>query len=166
MAKKEKYRLEPLIRIKDRQKKRTEMALARAIRELKTEEEKLEKLRELKREIGRKREKARADMRRKVASGHSVIKDSQFHLSFMEKLKEDEDRVDREIAFQEEAVKQAKEKLKRTRRDYIDAATELNMMQKHRELWEKKQARLLSAVENKQMGELAQVVYQMNKMSA
>lgn len=166
MARKEKYRLEPLVRMKERQKKRTEMALARAIRELKTEEEKLEKLRELKREIGRKRDKARSDMRRKVASGSSVIKDSQFHLSFIEKLKEDEDRVDREIADQEEAVKQAKEKLKRARRDYIDAATELNMMQKHRELWEKKQARLLSAVENKQMGELAQVVYQMNKMSA
>lgn len=166
MPKKEKYRLEPLIRLKERDKKRTEMALARAIRELREEEKKLGELKELKKEIGRKREKARTDMRKKVASGKSVIKDSQFHLSFMEKLKEDEDRIDREIKEQEEMVSQAREKLKRAKRDYIDAASELNMMQKHRELWSKKQARLLSALENKQMGELAQVVYQMNKISA
>ena len=158
--------MEPLVRIKERQKKKSEMALARAIRELREEEKKLEGLKGLKREIGRKREKARGDMRKKVASGRSVIKDSQFHLFFLEKLKEDEDRIDREITEQEEAVNQARENLKRAKRDYIDAASELNMMQKHRELWEKKQARLLSALENKQMGELAQVVYQMNKMSA
>ena len=97
MAKKEKYRLEPLVRIKERQKKKSEMALARAIRELREEEKKLEGLKGLKREIGRKREKARGDMRKKVASGRSVIKDSQFHLFFLEKLKEDEDRIDREI---------------------------------------------------------------------
>jgi hypothetical protein len=45
-----------------------------------------------------------------------------------------------------------------------DAATELNVMEKHRELWAKKQAQVLSAWENKQMNELGNALHQINKM--
>lgn len=166
MPKKEKYRLETLLRVKERQKRKTEELLARAIRELNEENRKLKKLEGVKKEIGEKRQKARRQMNQKVSSGQSRIRESQFHLGFMMKLKEDEEKLDREIAEQEEVITQAEAKLKRARRDYIDAATELNVMEKHRELWVKKQSHAISAVEMKQMNELGNALFQANKVRA
>lgn len=166
MAKKPKYRLEVLLKMKERAKRAAEMALARAIRALDEEKEKLKKLEEKKKEIRMKREKARSEMREKVASGQSRIRESQFHLNYMMKLTEDEKAVDKEIEEQKEAVSTAADKLKRARRDYVDAATELNTMEKHKELWSKKERQALSALEAKQMNELASTVHQMNRMRA
>lgn len=164
MAKKQKYRLEPLVKIKGIAKRKTEIALARCIRELGEEKVKLEGLERLKKEIIQKRQKARSDMNKKVSSGNSVVRETQVHLGFMRKLVEDEEKVDGEIVEQKEAVQRAEEKLARGRRDYVDAATELNVMEKHRELWEKRQAGILSALENKKMNELAITVHQMNRV--
>lgn len=164
MPKKEKYRLESLVKLKERQKRKTEELLARAIRELADEKKKLEKLKNLKKEIIEKRVKARSQMNKKVSSGQSRIRESQFHIGYLTKLKEDEEKADKEIAEQKEVFDLAEQKLKRARRDYIDAATELNVMEKHRELWAKKQAQVLSALENKQMNELGNALHQINKM--
>ena len=166
MPKKPKYRLEVLLQMKERAKRTSEMALARAIRALEEEKEKLKKLEEKKKEIRMKREKARTEMRQKVAGGQSRIKETQFHLNYMTKLEDDEKTVDREIEEQKEEVTTAQDKLKRARRDYVDAATELNTMKKHKELWSKKERQALSALENKQMNELAGTVHQMNRMRA
>ena len=166
MPKKPKYRLEVLLRMKERAKRAAELALARAIKALEEEKEKLRKLEDKKKEIRMKREKARAEMREKVASGQSRIKESQFHLNYMLKLEDDEKAVDKEIEEQKEVLATATDKLKRARRDYVDAATELNTMEKHKELWSKKERHALSALENKQMNELAGTVHQMNRMKA
>lgn len=166
MPKKEKYRLEPLITLKLRAKRLSEIALAKAIRELQLEKEKLAKLKQLKKELHQKREKARFEMREKIASGQSRIRESQVHLNFLDKLKEDEEKLDLEIKEQNEELEKAEQKLKRARRDYIDAAGELNIMEKHKELWQKKQGRILSALESKQMNELGSTVYQLNRMRA
>ncbi|MBI2339095.1 MAG: hypothetical protein HYU99_01850 [Deltaproteobacteria bacterium] len=166
MAKRPKYRLEVLLKMKERAKRAAQLALARAIKALEEEKEKLKRLKDKKEEIRKKREKARSDMRDKVAGGQSRIKESQFHLNYIMKLEEDEKAIDREIEEQKEAVAVAEEKLKRARRDYVDAAQELNIMEKHKELWQKKERHILSALENKQMNELANTVYQMNRMRA
>ena len=166
MPKKPKYRLEVLLKMKERAKRAAEMALARAIKALEEEKEKMKKLEEKKKEIKMKREKARTEMRQKVASGQSRIKESQFHLNYMMKLEDDEKAVDKEIEEQKELVATASDKLKRARRDYVDSATELNTMEKHKELWAKKERQVLSALENKQMNELAGTVHQMNRMRA
>src|SRR3990167_2874390 len=151
MPKKPKKRLEVLLKMKERAKRAAEMALARAIKALEEEKEKLKKLEEKKKKIKMKREKARTEMRKKVASGQSRIKESQFHLNYMLKLEDDEKAVDKEIEEQKEVLATATDKLKRARRDYVDAATELNTMEKHKELWSKKERHALSALENKQM---------------
>lgn len=164
MAKKEKYRLEAMLKLKLRQKRTSEIALAKAIKKLEEEKNKREKLLALKKEIEAKREGARGKMREKVLSGNSRIQDSQFHLGFMEKLKEDNERMDAEIKEQDEVIERAAEKLKRARRDYMDAASELNIMEKHKELWQKKVNDRLTALEDKQMNELGNTVFQMNKM--
>ncbi len=160
------YRLEALLRMKERAKRQTEIALAKAIKELEEEKEKLKNLFEKKEELQKKREKARTDMRNKVATGQSRIQETQFHLSYITKLKEDEEALDKEIDEQKESVEVAEKKLKRARRDYQDAASELNVMEKHRELWIKKQKQALSVLENKEMNELGNTLHQMNKMKA
>lgn len=164
MPAKPKYRLEPLLRMKERALRQAEIALAKAIKEVQEEEKKLKRLEEKKKEILARREKARQEMSGKIASGQSRVMESQFHLGFIQKLKEDEEALEKEIEEQKEAVERAKGKVKRGRRDYMDSAYELNVMQKHKELWMKKERHILSVLENKQMNELGNTVHQMNRM--
>ncbi|OGQ06563.1 MAG: hypothetical protein A3G32_01565 [Deltaproteobacteria bacterium RIFCSPLOWO2_12_FULL_40_28] len=164
MPKKNRYRLEPLLQLKERRKRQTEIALSKAIKKLDDEKEKLKKLTDLKKEVIRQREHARNDMNQKVATGQARIKESQFHLGFMIKLQDDQKKVEDEIKDQTENVVHAEEKLKRARRDYLDAAQELNVMEKHKELWTKKEKKTLDAKENKLMNELGNTVYQLNRM--
>ncbi len=166
MPAKERYRLEPLLTLKERQKRDSEIALAKAIKALEVEKKKLQKLETLKEEITQKRHMSRKEMSDRVATGQSSVKHSQFHLGYLEKLKEDIERVATEIKEQEEILEHAQEKLKRSRRNYIDAAQDLDVMKKHKELWSKKRDRSLNAAENKQLGELGNVMHQMAKMKA
>lgn len=164
MAKKETYRLEAFLKIKMAARKKTEIALAKALRALKEEETRLAEIRELKQKTTDKKNNYRQEMNQKIRSGQSRIKESQSHLNYLRKLEDDLERLTSEIAAQKELVEEAQKKVKRARRDYVDAATEQNIMEKHRELWLKKQAQLLSALENKQMNELGNTVHQLNRM--
>ena len=112
------------------------------------------------------REIARNDMRTRISSGQASVKDSQFHLGFIEKLKGDEEIIEQEIKDQKEIVRQAEDKLKRAKRDYQEAASDLNVIEKHRELWVKAQRLKLNAAENKLMNELGNTVFQINRMQA
>lgn len=164
MAKKPKYRLQVLIVIKERAKKACEIALAKAIKRLKEEQDKLEELKKEKKKIEDHIAKERQEMRTKVASGEAKIKDPQVHLNYIRKLEEDLEETKRKIENQEREVKLAEKNLQRCRSDYILAAQEHNMMLKHKELWEKQQKNELGAKENKEMNELGNVIHQMNKM--
>ncbi len=164
MPAKPKYRLEPLLWMKERTLRQAEIALAKAIKEVREEEKKLWRFEEKKKEIQNKRQKARLEMSGKIASGQSRVKESQFHLGFIQKLKEDEAALEKEIDEQKEVLERAKGRMKRARRDYMDSAYELNVMKKHKELWMKKERQALSALEEKQMNELGNTVYQMNRM--
>jgi len=163
-AKKLKYRLEPLVRVKEKAKRASEIKLAKAIKEVKEEEEKLKRLIEKREELKAKKNKVRVEMSDKINTGQANVRESQMHLGYLMKLKEDEEALEKEIADQDEAITRAKEKLKRARRDYMDAAYELNVMEKHRELWNKKQRKAMSALEDKQMNELGNVVFQISRM--
>jgi len=166
MAKKQKYRLNVLIVIKERAKKEAEINLARAIRQLEEEKEKLEKLEKEKKEVEERIEKERLEMGQKVATGDALVKDPQFHLNFIKKLQEDLEELERKIEEQKEEIKKAERKVQRCRKFYILAAQDLNMMEKHKELWEKKMKNQLSAEENKMMNEIGNVIHQMNKRTS
>lgn len=165
MAKKQKYRLQVLLVIKDRAKRQAEIQLAKAIKALKEEEEKLKKLEEERDKIMERIVLEKDKMSHSVGSGQTVMQDPQFRLNFLRKLDEDLEDKKREIEEQKEVIQLAKTRVQRARQDYIIAAQELNMMEKHKELWEKKMQKQLSAAEDKQMNELGQVIHQMNKMA-
>ena len=163
MAPPKKYRLQVLLVIKEREKRNCEMELAKAIKALKEEEEKLKELEEEKRLIEERIEKEKLEMNRSVSSGDAVMKDPQFRMNFMRKLKEDLEEAERRIEEQKEVIQRAQKRVQRARQDYILAAQDLNMMEKHKELWAKKQKQELTALEDKEMNELGQVIHQMRK---
>lgn len=159
----EKYRLDVLLRLKERQKKEAEQALSVAIQELKQEEEKLQQLESLKQSVIEKREKYRKEMRDKVSTGQSQVRQSEYYMNYMKKLSEDEELIQLDIENQKQVINNAEEKLKRAKRDYIDASTELNMMEKHKDVWQKKKQKEKIKIENKKMNEMGNIVHQIKK---
>lgn len=163
MPPKPKYRLQVLLIQKERARQRAEVALAKAIQALKQEEEKLKKLEEEKAALEKRIADQRAELYSKIAAGGALIKDPQVRDNFIRKLKEDLEDCEKRITEQKEVIRQAKLRLQRARQDYILAAKDLNVMEKHKELWAKKIAKDLSLQEEKMMGELGQVIHQMNR---
>ncbi|MBN1282907.1 MAG: flagellar FliJ family protein [Proteobacteria bacterium] len=159
---KPKYRLEALLRIKARMKKRAEMALARAIVELRKAKEKLEKLKEEKKKIVERWHEARKEMRRDMAGGIAVKK-SNVHVNFMRKLKEDEEAKEEEIEDQKAVVEDCEAQVAKARREYIDAAKQLQIMEKHRELWQKKVDDEITRKEEREMDELSTTIHQLKR---
>ena len=157
---KPKYRLEALLRIKARMKKRAEMALARAIIELKKAKERLEELKEEKERIVERWEEARKEMRAEMDAG-VVVKKGNVHVNFMRKLKEDEEAKQEEIEDQEAVVEDCEAAVARARREYIEAAKQLQIMEKHKELWEKKVRNEISSREVKEMDELGGTIHKL-----
>lgn len=162
--KKPKYRLQVLLVIKERAKRATEIALGKAIRNLEEERKKLVKLEDEKVQLEERIKNELNEMRAKVSSGEAKMKDPQVHLNFIRKLKEDLEDLERRIEDQKEQVRMAEKQVQRCRADYILAAQEMDVMLKHKELWQKKIANDLNAADNKLMNELGNVIHQMNKM--
>ena len=161
MAKKKpKYRLQALLRIKERMKKKAEIALARAIQQLEKEKKKLKELEKEREEIIKRRQEIRKEYHQRVTMAVSHAKDGHVVMNFIRKLKDDEKAKDREIEKQKEVIEEAEMQVKRTRRDYIDAAKELRVMEKHKELWEKKVMVEINRQEEKEMDELGQIIHQ------
>lgn len=163
MAKAPKYRLQVLLTLKERAKRQAEIDLARAIKKLEEEKKKLEELEDEKKKLLERIESERQEMREKVGGGEALVKDPQVHLNFIRKLKEDLEELERKIEDQKEQVRLAERGVQRARSDYILAAQEMDVMQKHKELWEKKLRKELNAADNKMMNELGNVIHQMNK---
>lgn len=163
MPRKERYRLEAMLTVKYRNKRRSEIALAQAFKALKEAEEKLKELEEEKEEIIQRREDARRDHAIRVASGESQMAESHAHMNFIRKLIEDEEEKQKEIEAQEEVVERAKEQLAQAKRDYIEACKQVKIMEKHKELWKKKIRQELEKREAKEMNELGNVLHGLNK---
>lgn len=162
--KKEKYRLQPLLDVRLKNKRQSEIELGRAFAALKAEQEKLKKLEEEKQAIIEHRNELRREMARKVAMGESRISESHSHLNFLKKLVEDEEQKDKEIEEQKEVIVRAEERLSQAKRDYIDACKEVKVMEKHKELWQKKIKQKLEYEEQKMMNELGNVIHQLKRM--
>ena len=162
--KKPKYRLAPLLIVKEKHKKQMEIELGRAIRNLAEQKERLKTLEQEKVKIIQKKKQARLDMSRHVTAGETRIFDSGIHLNYLEKLQDDLVAKEKEIERQHEIIKEAEERVKKARRDYIEASKDLQMMEKHKELWLKKLMKELSDKEQKELNELGNVIHQIRRM--
>src|SRR3989338_5130886 len=156
----ERYRLEALYKIKERNKKRAEIMLARAIQKLEEEKEKLEKLKEEKKELIQKRKEARTRMDVEMQAGGFVGKGCR-HVDFLRKMKEDIEEKEEAIEDQKEEIKAAEGGVLKARRDYIDAVKEFRVMEKHKDLWKKKIRHEMTQRDKKEMDELGQTIHQL-----
>lgn len=162
MARKEKYRLEALLRIKEREKRLTELALARALNDLKKARERLDELKEEKEEILKQWGETRDDMSQKMTHGGQVF-DGNVYMNYLRKLEDDRDQKNEDIEEQDTAIIRFQELAGRRRRDYIDAAKQHQIMEKHKELWAKKIKKELSREEEKQFDELGSTIHQLRQ---
>ena len=159
------YRLQPLLGIKERAKKKAEILLAKAIAKLEAEKKKLKKLEEEKKEIVRRRMECRRELHDKVAAGSAHVRDGSVRINYLRKLEEDEKKKEEEIERQKEAIQNCETMVKRARRDYIDAAKELRVMEKHKELWWKKVQAEITRQEEREMDELGNVIHQLRQQA-
>jgi flagellar export protein FliJ len=159
---KPKYRLQALLTIKQRLKKKAEIQLARAIKELNEAKERLKELEKEKEEIIKAQEKARTEMTERMGSA-AYVGEGNVYMNFLRKLKEDEEAKEEEIEDQKQVVQEKEEGVALARREYIDACKELQVMEKHKELWEKKQRQELNKKEQREMDELGNTIHQLRR---
>lgn len=160
-----KYRLQPLLTIKERARKRAEIALAKAIVRLAEEKRRLEKLKEEKEAIIRRRREVRMGLHLKIVSGQARAKDGHIRTNYLRKLEEDEKAKEEEIERQKRTIEDCERQVARARRDYIDAVKELRVMEKHKELWWRKVLGELQREEEKELDELGMVVHELRKVA-
>ncbi|MBI4367009.1 MAG: hypothetical protein HY543_09345 [Deltaproteobacteria bacterium] len=156
------YRLEALLRIKQHEKHRAEARLAKAIVALQEARKKEEALVREKQAIVEQWLVTRGEMRAKMDQG-GLIFDGAVYVNYLRKLKEDEEAKEREIETQRDAVLHCEAQVAACRRDYIDAARELQIMEKHKDLWRKKVAHEMSRKEEREFDELANTIAQLRR---
>lgn len=157
-----KYRLQALLTIKENEKKRAEFALAVAIKELNEARKREEELEKEKEEIIENWKNARDNMAKGIGPGSSIF-DGTVHTNFLRKLKDDEKEKEKEIEEQKEVVSEAEEAVSEARRDYIDAAKEFKVMEKHKELWNKKIQKEISRREERELNDLGNTIHQLRR---
>lgn len=159
------YRLQPLLELKIRARKRAEIRLAKAIAELEREKKRLKKLEEEKQEIIRRRKECRLELHQKMSGGEAHVKDGKVRVNFLRKLEEDEKKKEEEIRLEKQVIENCETMVKRARRDYIDASKDLQIMEKHKELWWKKVMEEVSREEEKEMDEIGNVIHQLRQVA-
>jgi len=160
MVKKETYRLQALLRLRDRLKRQAQMELGKAIKKLEEEKERLEELEKEKEELIENWKLARKNMKGEFGGG-TVAGRGNVHVNFLRKLEDDQEAKDEEIEDQEQVIEDAEEELAEARKAYIEAAQALQVMEKHKELWQKKLQGALSKREAKEMDQLGQNIHQL-----
>ncbi len=158
----QRYRLQALLTIKQREKDRAAKALAQAIADLQEAREKEKELVEEKEEIVKKWFKARDDMKEEMDTG-VIVGEGNVHVNYLKKLKDDEEDKQEEIDEQYEVVVEAQEAVINARREYIDAAKEHQIMLKHKELWQKKIKAELTKKEEREFDDLGNTIHQIKK---
>lgn len=156
------YRLAALLRLRIREKKKSEVELGRAMIALQQAKKKLEELKEEKEKIRKEQKEARHKMDVEM-SGGGMVGSGCVHVNFLRKLKEDEVAKDEEIEDQKEVIVEATEKVARCKRAYIDASKQLRVMEKHKDLWVKKVRHEISKREEKEMDELGQAIHSLKR---
>lgn len=159
------YRLEPMLTLKTRAKKSAEIRLAQAIARLEQEKKKLKKLEEEKKAIIERRKECRRELQTKMLAGQAHASDGSVRVNYLRKLEDDEKKKDIEIENQKQTIENCELMVKRARRDYIDAAKELRVIEKHKELWRKKLQKELSRIEEREMDELGNVIHQLRNVA-
>ena len=159
MAVKPAYRLETVLKLRERKKEEAEQYLANCLKALREEQERQRAMEEeLERMIAKREAKMReysekamrGEMRADAVTGANV---------YIERLKEQEEAQQNAIEGQKSVVAQKEEDVLGARNDLTAAMQDLKALEKHREKWEEQVKKELAAKQEEAMDEVAQTIF-------
>lgn len=159
MAEPKTYRLQTLLKLRQRKKEDAERYLGDCIRTLRQEQQRQEEMeKELERMIG-ERERRRREYADQVMRGEMSAQGAMSAHQYIERLKELEVAQQEAIEGQKEVVARAEEDVMEARKLLAQATQELKALEKHKEKWQKRMRREQQAREEIIMDEVAQTIF-------
>ena len=163
---KPKYRLQPILDEKERLRDEAVQFLNKKKEELKAEEKKLEDIQEeLKNTINLKDEMVR-EYNDKMFAGKYTIDEIKIRKIHIEDMIVKIEEIKQAIENQRKAVARAEAEVRKAEDALIGASKELQVMEKHKENWERALKEEETKKEARQLEEIAQIMYtsaQMNR---
>jgi flagellar export protein FliJ len=159
-----KYRLQLILDKRQKAKEDAEKALADA-QKLLEDEKKLEKQKELEVEQAKQRkEDSKKELNQKMLEGQMDVGKVQNHKNFLKSLDFEIEKAKERLIAQQQKVKQAETFLEQKRVELINATTEYQAMEKHKEKWLEKVKKEIEAAEANEQEEIGNVLFLARKM--
>ena len=159
MAKKEQYRLQTLLGLREQAKNEAERHLGECLALLKKEKERLTDMEQELEKMIAKRQARMRDYSEKQMRGEMSAQSVISANSYIERLKEQEEAQKEAIEGQKEVVAAREEDVRDAREKLTVATQDLKALEKHKEKWEKKIKREKQLKEEEALDELAQTIY-------
>jgi hypothetical protein len=154
-----KYRLQLILDKRLKIKEDAEKALADA-QKLLEDERKLEKQKELEVEQAKQRkEDSKRELNQKMLEGQMDVAKVQNHKNFLKSLDFEIEKAKERLIAQQQKVKQAEKFLEQKRVELVEATTEYQAMEKHKEKWLEKVKKEIEAAEANEQEEIGNVLF-------
>ena len=159
MAKKEQYRLQTLLGLREQTKNDAERYLGECLAALQREKERLAAMEKELEQMIAKRQARMRDYSEKQMRGEMSAQSVISANSYIERLKEQEEAQKDAIEGQKEVVSGREEDVRDAREKLTVATQDLKALEKHKEKWEKKIKREKQMKEEEALDELAQTIF-------
>jgi flagellar export protein FliJ len=159
-----KYRLQLILDKRQKIKEDAEKNLAEA-QKLLEDEKKLEKQKELEVEQAKQhKEDSKKELNKKMLEGLMDVAKVQNHKNFLKSLDFEIEKAKERLVAQQQKVKQAENFLEEKRVELINATTEFQAMEKHKEKWLEKVKKEIETAEANEQEEIGNVLFLARKM--
>jgi hypothetical protein len=129
------------------------------------DEKKLEKQKELEVEQAKQhKEDSKKELNKKMLEGQMDVAKVQNHKNFLKSLDFEIEKAKERLVAQQQKVKQAEIFLEQKRLELIEATTEFQAMEKHKEKWLEKVKKEIEAAEANEQEEIGNVLFLARKM--
>lgn len=153
------YRLKTLLEMRERAEEAAKEVFARAMAQLRQEEQRLKDLEEELERMIEDRKRRRAEYAQKLATGEMKVTDQASAYRYIERLKEKESEQKGRIDGQREHLREAEKVVKRAQDALIQATQDLKALQKHKEKWQEELKKARQQREEDNLDEIAQTIY-------
>lgn len=154
------YRLQIVLEQREREKKDKEEQLATTQKELKAEQLKLDEKIEERRQVDVRKETAAAAFQSNIMKpGCNIADEAERHDWYQKSLDAEAERIDAEIQAQKQAVRRAEQRVEDAKMELLQAATELQAMEKHKENWAKQTKKEIAEKEQMQQEEIGESMW-------
>ena len=159
MAKKQAYRLQALLEIRQRTKEQKEQELGQCLQRLEAEKDRLAEMKQKLEEMVQDREQRTKEYANKQMRGEMSAQAMLGAQSYLERLKESEALQQELIRDQELVVGQRQDEVQAAREMLLEATQDLKTLEKHKEKWEEKNRKERQAKEEQEQDQVAQTVF-------